>query len=79
MTREDDDDDDEEDGFYFDGFRGDQPDPFDGTWRFGFSAGPDGPRLQEPRAFGQILREMEEMFSQFGHTGTTRPSDIKLV
>lgn len=68
MTHDDDDDDeDEEDGFYYDGFRGDQQDPFDSAWRFGFSFGPDGMRIQEPPAFGHVLREMEEIFSQLGH------------
>ncbi|XP_010768701.1 HCLS1-associated protein X-1 [Notothenia coriiceps] len=61
----DDDDDDEEDG-YNDGFRGDQQDPFDSALRFGFSVGPDGMRIQEPPMFGQVLREMEEIFSQLG-------------
>ncbi|KAM4725209.1 HCLS1-associated protein X-1 isoform 2-T2 [Anableps anableps] len=58
--------DDEEDGFYYDGFRRDQQDPFDGAWRFGFSFGPDGMRFQEPAVFGNVLREMEEIFSQLG-------------
>ncbi|XP_029023867.1 HCLS1-associated protein X-1 [Betta splendens] len=63
----DDDDDDEEDGFHYDGFRGDTQDPFDSAWRFGFSFGPDGMRVQEPPVFGHVLREMEEIFSQMGH------------
>ena len=63
---DDDDDDDEEDGFHYDGFRGDQQEPFDGAWRFGFSFGPDGMRIQEPPVFGHVLREMEEIFSQLG-------------
>lgn len=66
MTHDDDDDDDEEDGFYYDGIRGEQQDPFDSAWRFGFSFGPDGMRIQEPPAFGHVLREMEEIFSQLG-------------
>ncbi|XP_038135343.1 HCLS1-associated protein X-1 [Cyprinodon tularosa] len=66
MTHDDEDDDDEEDGFYYDGFRRDQQDPFDGAWRFGFSFGPDGTRFQEPAVFGHVLREMEEIFSQLG-------------
>lgn len=68
MTHDDDDDDDdeEEDGFYSDGFRGDQQDPFDSSWRFGFSFGPDGMRIREPPVFGHVLREMEEIFSQMG-------------
>uniref|UniRef100_A0A8D2ZQG8 HCLS1 associated protein X-1 n=1 Tax=Scophthalmus maximus TaxID=52904 RepID=A0A8D2ZQG8_SCOMX len=64
---EDDDEEEEEDGFYYDGHRGDQqPDPSDGAWRFGFSLGPDGFRAQEPPVFGQVLREMEEIFSLMG-------------
>ncbi|XP_041823357.1 HCLS1-associated protein X-1 [Melanotaenia boesemani] len=68
MTHDDDDDDDEddEDGFCYDGYRGDQQDPFDGAWRFGFSFGPDGMRIQEPPVFGHVLREMEEIFSRLG-------------
>lgn len=67
MTHDEDDDDDEdEDAFYYDGFRGEQQDPFDSAWRFGFSFGPDGMRIQEPPVFGQLLKEMEEMFSQMG-------------
>ncbi|TMS18325.1 Aquaporin-3 [Larimichthys crocea] len=63
---EDDDDDDDEDGTYYDSFRGDPQDPFDSAWRFGFSVGPNGMKIQEPQAFGHVLREMEEIFSQFG-------------
>lgn len=66
MTHDDDDDDDEEDGFHYDGFRGDPQDPFDSAWRFGFSFGPDGTRIQEPPVFGHVFREMEEIFSQMG-------------
>ncbi|CAK6949268.1 HCLS1-associated protein X-1 [Scomber scombrus] len=67
MTHDDDEDDeDDDDGIHYDGFRGDQHDPFDSTWRFGFSFGPNGMRLQEPPAFGHILREMEEVFSELG-------------
>nr|XP_020479475.1 HCLS1-associated protein X-1 [Monopterus albus] len=65
MTHDDDDDDYEEDGFYYDGFREDQQNPF-GAWRFGFSFGPDGTRIQEPPLFGHVLQEMEEIFSQMG-------------
>lgn len=71
---EDDDDEDDEAGFHYDGFRGEQQDPFDSAWRFGFSFGPDGMRIQEPPVFGQLLKEMEEMFSQMGrldgHSGS---------
>lgn len=65
MTHDDDDDDeDEDDGFYYDGFRGDPQDHFDSAWRFGFSFGPDGMRIHESPAFGHVLREVEEIFSQ---------------
>lgn len=66
MTHDEDDDDDDEDGTYYDGFRGDPQDPFDSAWRFGFSVGPNGMRIQEPQVFGHVLREMEEIFSQLG-------------
>uniref|UniRef100_A0A8C7WTW6 HCLS1 associated protein X-1 n=1 Tax=Oryzias sinensis TaxID=183150 RepID=A0A8C7WTW6_9TELE len=52
--------------FHHDGFMGGQQDPFDGAFRFGFSFGPEGMRVQEPPVFGHILREMEEIFSQMG-------------
>ncbi|KAK6327248.1 hypothetical protein J4Q44_G00028930 [Coregonus suidteri] len=63
-----DDDDEEEDGIYFDDSQGGggQQDPFDDQWRFGFSMGPNGVRIQEPEVFGQVFREMEEIFSQLG-------------
>lgn len=69
MTHDDDDDDDDDEGggFYYDGHRGDQQDPLDNAWRFGFSFGPNGMRLEEPPVFGQVFREMEEIFSQLGH------------
>ncbi|XP_077447494.1 HCLS1-associated protein X-1 [Stigmatopora argus] len=65
MTR-DEEDDDEDDGYYFDSFQGDGQDPFDSAWKFGFSFGPDGMRIQEPPMFGHIFREMEEIFSHLG-------------
>ncbi|KAF7670091.1 hypothetical protein LDENG_00056620 [Lucifuga dentata] len=67
MTHDEEEEEEDEDCYCYDGFRGNQQDPFDRTWRFGFSVGPDGMRFQEPPVFGQVLREMEEMFSQFGH------------
>nr|XP_057903189.1 HCLS1-associated protein X-1 [Doryrhamphus excisus] len=80
MTRdEDDDEDDYEDSFYFDGFRGDQQDPFDSAWRFGFSLGPDGMQIQEPPMFGHVLREMEEMFSQLGRWESMPDSGIPSI
>ncbi|XP_068431818.1 HCLS1-associated protein X-1 isoform X2 [Clinocottus analis] len=70
MTHDDDDDDeyddDDQDGFSYDGIQGGRQDPFDSAWRFGFSVGPDGMRVQEPPVFGHVLREMEEIFSQLG-------------
>lgn len=68
ITRHDeDDDDDEECGFYSNDYQGSQQGPFDDQWRFGFSFGPSGMRVQEPPVFGQVFREMEEIFSQLGH------------
>ncbi|XP_013878908.1 HCLS1-associated protein X-1 [Austrofundulus limnaeus] len=73
MTRDEDDED--EDGFFYDGFRGDQQHPFDDSLRFGFSFGPNGMRFREPAMFGDVLREMEEMFSQLGRwEGDTDPA-----
>nr|XP_019957502.1 PREDICTED: HCLS1-associated protein X-1 isoform X1 [Paralichthys olivaceus] len=74
MTHDDDDDEEEEDGFYYEGPRGEQQDPFDSAWRFGFSLGPDGMKIQEPPLFGHVLREMEEIFSQMGHWDTAPES-----
>ncbi|XP_061673876.1 HCLS1-associated protein X-1 [Syngnathoides biaculeatus] len=65
MTREEDDDD-EDDAFSYDGFRGEGQDPFDSAWKFGFSVSPEGMRIHEPPLFGNVLREMEEIFSQLG-------------
>ncbi|XP_061521579.1 HCLS1-associated protein X-1 [Phycodurus eques] len=64
MTR--DEDDDEDDGFCYDGLRGGGQDPFDSAWKFGFRFSPEGMRIQEPPLFGNVLREMEEIFSQLG-------------
>ncbi|XP_030644923.1 HCLS1-associated protein X-1 [Chanos chanos] len=68
MTHDDDDDDEDEedDGVYFDSFRRSDRDPFDDSVRFGFSFGPNGMRFQEPRMFGQIFQEMEEIFDRLG-------------
>uniref|UniRef100_A0A8C9YY88 HCLS1 associated protein X-1 n=1 Tax=Sander lucioperca TaxID=283035 RepID=A0A8C9YY88_SANLU len=67
MTHDEDDEDEEEDGFYYDGFRGDQQDPFDSAWRFGFSVGPDGMRIQEPPVFGHLGHWDRQLYS--GHFG----------
>ncbi|XP_041931879.1 HCLS1-associated protein X-1 [Alosa sapidissima] len=64
---EDDDEEDEREGFYPGSFEGPGGrDPLDDAWRFGFSMGPNGMRLHEPPMFGQILREMEDIFSELG-------------
>ncbi|XP_068603009.1 HCLS1-associated protein X-1 isoform X2 [Brachionichthys hirsutus] len=73
MTHDDDDDDDDEDAFRYEGFRGDQQGPSDGPWRFGFSVGPGGMRIQEPPVFGGVFREMEEIFSELGPYGVPAP------
>lgn len=61
----DDDDEDEDDEFHYDGYR-DEQDHFDDAWRFGFRFGPSGMRIEEPEAFGQVFREIEEIISQLG-------------
>lgn len=77
MTHDDEDEeDDEDDGLSYDGLRGDQQDPFDSAWRFGFSFGPDGVRMEEPPVFGQVLREMEEIFSQLGRFDESLPAGV---
>ncbi|XP_056335783.1 HCLS1-associated protein X-1 isoform X2 [Danio aesculapii] len=63
MIHEDDDDDDDEDD---DDFHTPHRDPFDDAFRFGFSFGPGGARFEEPQMFGQIFRDMEEMFAGLG-------------
>lgn len=60
MIHEDDDDEDEDD------FNRPHRDPFDDAFRFGFSFGPGGARFEEPQMFGQIFRDMEEMFAGLG-------------
>lgn len=69
-------DDDADEDSFFDGFHRDQRGPSDDTWRFGFSVGPDAMRFHGPPEFGQIFREMEEIFSQFGHTGMNSPHKL---
>ncbi|KAM6958732.1 HCLS1-associated protein X-1 [Aplochiton taeniatus] len=67
ITRHDEDDNEEEEyGFYCNDYEGSQRDPFDNPWRFGFSFGPSGMRVQEPPVFGQVFREMEEIIAQLG-------------
>lgn len=65
---EDDDDEDEDDdgGFHYDDFNRPRQDPFDDAFRFGFSFGPGGMRFEEPQLFGQIFRDMEEIFAGLG-------------
>ncbi|KAB5517940.1 hypothetical protein PHYPO_G00173350 [Pangasianodon hypophthalmus] len=70
LTHDDDDDDDEvEDRFHHDSM-----DRFDDVFRFGFSFGPNGMRIQEPQMFGQIFRDMEDIFAGLGHFGRDLPS-----
>ncbi|XP_035283697.1 HCLS1-associated protein X-1 [Anguilla anguilla] len=67
MTHDDDDDDDEDgQDFFFGGYDQDHQDPFDEAMRFGFSFGPSGLRVQEPQFFGDVFREMEELFGRLG-------------
>ncbi|KAJ8267829.1 hypothetical protein COCON_G00130010 [Conger conger] len=68
LTHDDEDDDDDEGGqdFFFGGYEGGQQDPNDDAMRFGFSFGPSGLRVQEPQFFGEVFKEMEELFGQLG-------------
>lgn len=69
MIHEDDDDDEDEDndsGFHYDDFNRPRRDPLDDAFRFGFSVGPGGMRFEEPQLFGQIFRDMEEIFAGLG-------------
>lgn len=67
MTHDEDEEDDDGEIFFSDPFeRPVGSDQFDDSWRFGFSMGPNGMRIQEPPMFGQILREMEDIFSELG-------------
>ncbi|KAI1901481.1 hypothetical protein AGOR_G00034880 [Albula goreensis] len=69
MTHDDDDDDDDDDyqdSFYSGYEDARHRDPFDESLRFGFSFGPSGLRVQEPELFGQVFREMEDLFSRLG-------------
>ncbi|MCJ8749767.1 hypothetical protein PDJAM_G00180100 [Pangasius djambal] len=71
LTHDDDDDDDDE---VEDRFHHDYMDRFDDVFRFGFSFGPNGMRIQEPQLFGQIFRDMEDIFAGLGHFGRDLPS-----
>ncbi|XP_051519677.1 HCLS1-associated protein X-1 isoform X1 [Myxocyprinus asiaticus] len=66
MVHDDDEDEDDDNGFNYDEFNRPHRDPFDDVFRFGFSFGPGGMRFEEPQAFGQIFREMEEIFAGLG-------------
>lgn len=66
MTHDDDEDEDDEGAFYYSDHQGDQQDTLDDAFRFGFSFGPSGIRIQESPVFGHVFREMEEIFSQLG-------------
>lgn len=72
LIHEDDDDDDIDE--VQDGFHQDYSDRFDDVLRFGFSLGPNGMRIQEPQMFGQIFRDMEEIFAGLGHFRRDLPS-----
>ncbi|XP_059411378.1 HCLS1-associated protein X-1-like [Carassius carassius] len=61
-----DDEDEEDDGFLHNDFNRPHQDPLDDASRFGFSFGPGGMRFEEPQLFGQIFREMEEIFASLG-------------
>lgn len=63
---EDDEDEDDDNGFHYEDFNRSHQDPLDDLFRFGFSFGPDGMRFEEPRGFGQIFKEMEEIFAGLG-------------
>ena len=67
MTHDEDDEEDDREGFYSDSVEGPGgSDGFDDAWRFGFSMGPNGMRIQEPAMFEQILKEMDDIFSELG-------------
>lgn len=66
MIHEDDDDEDDDSGFHQDDFNRRHWDPFDEALRFGFNFGPGGMRFEEPQLFGQIFRDMEEIFDSLG-------------
>ncbi len=65
MIHEEDDEDDDS-GFHHDDFNRPYRDPFDDAFRFGFSFGPGGMRFEEPQLFGQIFRDMEDIFASLG-------------
>ncbi|XP_052440014.1 HCLS1-associated protein X-1 isoform X2 [Carassius gibelio] len=60
-------DDEEDGGFHHNDFNRPHQDPLDDASRFGFSFGPGGMRFEEPQLFGQIFRDMEEIFASLGH------------
>lgn len=61
-----DDEDDDDSGIHYDDFNRPHRDPFDDAFRFGFSFGPGGMRFEEPQGFGQIFKEIEEIFAGSG-------------
>lgn len=72
IVHDEDEDDDDDTGFHYDDFNRSHRDPLDDLFRFGFSFGPGGMRVEEPQGFGQIFKEMEEIFAglgqdRFGH------------
>lgn len=66
IHEEDDDDEDDDSGFHHDDFNRPNRDPFDDAFRFGFSFVPGGMRFEEPQLFGQIFRDMEDIFASLG-------------
>lgn len=82
MIHEDDDDEDDDSGVHCDDFNRPRQDPFDDAFRFGFSFGPGGMRFEEPQLFGQIFRDMEEIFAGLGrfdeHHGFGRKGSFAL-
>uniref|UniRef100_A0A8C1I9D7 HCLS1 associated protein X-1 n=1 Tax=Cyprinus carpio TaxID=7962 RepID=A0A8C1I9D7_CYPCA len=74
MIHEDDEDEDDDNGFHHDDFNRPRRDPTDDPFRFGFSFGPGGMRFEEPELFGQIFRDMEEIFAGLGRFDERAPS-----
>lgn len=66
VNEDDEDDEDDDSGFHHDDFNRSHQDQLDDLFRFGFSFGPGGMRFEEPRGFGQIFKEMEEIFAGLG-------------
>ncbi|KAL6461171.1 hypothetical protein MHYP_G00311370 [Metynnis hypsauchen] len=75
MTHEEDDEEEDEDaGLRYDDWGRSGEELLDEPFRFGFSFGPSGLRVHEPPMFGQMFREMEEIFDSLGRFGQGFPS-----